>query len=146
MKHQKHLSRGVLKIRCSKNMLCNFIEITLRHGCCPVKLLYIFRTPFPKNTSGRLLLKPTNNMSVIRPIRPKGESQNGCFKKTKHTKKRTFLTPWYAHEPNLCASRVKKCSFFRKFGMLCCLETPVLRFALLPYYRRMVTLIPVKYE
>ena len=33
-------------------------------------------------------------------IRQKGESQNGCFKKTKHvkfSKKRTFLTPWYAH-------------------------------------------------
>ena len=32
-------------------------------------------------------------------IRQKGESQNGCFKKTKHAKfseKRTFLTPWYA--------------------------------------------------
>ena len=35
----------------------NFIEITLRHGCSLVNLLYIFRTPFPKNTSGRLLLK-----------------------------------------------------------------------------------------
>ena len=34
----------------------NFIEITLRHGCSPVNLLHIFRTPFPKNTSGRLLL------------------------------------------------------------------------------------------
>ena len=32
-------------------------------------------------------------------IRQKDESQNGCFKKTKHakyTEKRTFLTPWYA--------------------------------------------------
>ena len=32
----------------------------------------------------------------------KGESQNGCCKKTKHAKfseKRTFLTPWYA---NVC--------------------------------------------
>ena len=30
----------------------------------------------------------------------------------------------------------KKCSFFGKFGVLYFLETPVLRFALLPYYRR----------
>ena len=33
-------------------------------------------------------------------IRQKGESQNACFKKTKHAKfyeKWTFLTPWYAH-------------------------------------------------
>ena len=35
----------------------NFIEITLRHGCSPVNWLHIFRTPFPKNTSGRLLLE-----------------------------------------------------------------------------------------
>ena len=26
--------------------------------------------------------------------------------------------------------------FFRKFGVLCFLETPVLRFAFLPYYRQ----------
>ena len=34
----------------------NFIEITLRYGCSPENLLYIFRTPFPNNTSGWLLL------------------------------------------------------------------------------------------
>ena len=33
-------------------------------------------------------------------------------------------------------SRGKKYSFFGKFGVLCFLETPILRFALLPYYRR----------
>ena len=33
-----------------------------------------------------------------------------------------------------CISGGKKCSFFGKFGVLCFLETPVLRFALLPYY------------
>ena len=37
-------------------MLCNFIEITLRHGCSPINLLQIFRTPFPTKTSGGLLL------------------------------------------------------------------------------------------
>ena len=63
------LRKGVLKI-CSKfkgerprqsvlsiKLLCNFIEIALRHGCSPVNLLHILRTPFPKNTSGGLLLK-----------------------------------------------------------------------------------------
>ena len=62
------LGKAVLKI-CSKftgehpcrsaisiKLLCNFIEITLRHGCSPVTLLHIFRTAFHKNTSGRLLL------------------------------------------------------------------------------------------
>ena len=37
-------------------LLCNFIQITLRHGCSPVNLLHIIRTPFPNNTSGGLLL------------------------------------------------------------------------------------------
>ena len=62
------LGKGVLKI-CSKfigehpcwsaisiKLLCNFIEITLWHGCSPVNLLHIFRTPFLKSTSGWLLL------------------------------------------------------------------------------------------
>ena len=37
-------------------LLCNFIEITLRLGCSPVNLLHIFRTLFSKNTSQWLLL------------------------------------------------------------------------------------------
>ena len=41
------LVKGVPKI-CS--------EFTGEHGCFPVNLLHIFRTPFPKNTSGWLLL------------------------------------------------------------------------------------------
>ena len=36
----------------------------------------------------------------------------------------------------LCISGGKKCSFFGKLGVRCFLETPVLRFALLPDYRR----------
>ena len=34
----------------------NFTEITLRYGCSLVNLLHIFRTPFVKNTSEKLLL------------------------------------------------------------------------------------------
>ena len=34
----------------------SFFEITPQHGCSPVNLLHIFRTPFPKNTPGALLL------------------------------------------------------------------------------------------
>ena len=53
----------------TKVLLCNFIEIILRHGFSPVHLLYIFRIPFPKNSSGgslhfilesKLLLHVTN--------------------------------------------------------------------------------------
>ena len=63
------LRKGILKI-CSKftgehpcrsvisiKLLCNFIKIILWHGCSPVNLLHIFRTPFPRNTSGWLLLQ-----------------------------------------------------------------------------------------
>ena len=74
MKKQKQPSIRVLKKRYSENMqqiyrrhlnqseisvklLCSFIEITLRHGCSPVNLLHIFKTPSHKNTSGGLLLK-----------------------------------------------------------------------------------------
>ena len=53
---QKQPSRGVLRKRCSEKLLCNFFEITLRQECSPVNLLHIFRTPFPRNTSGWLLL------------------------------------------------------------------------------------------
>ena len=44
------------------------------------------------------------------------------FPKNKH-----FLSP---------DTRGKKCLFFRRFGVLCFLETPVLGFALLSNYRR----------
>ena len=63
------LGKGVLKI-CSKftgehpcrsmisiKLLCNFVEIALRHECSPINLLHIIRTPFLKKTSEWLLLK-----------------------------------------------------------------------------------------
>ena len=40
----------------NKNAYATFAEITIRHGCSPVDLLHTFRTPFPKNTTRRLLL------------------------------------------------------------------------------------------
>ena len=48
----EHPCRSVISMK----LQSNFIEITLRHGCSPLNLLHIFRTPFLKNTSGRLLL------------------------------------------------------------------------------------------
>ena len=63
----EHLCRSPISIK----LLCNFIEIARRHGCflqsnfteiafrhrCfPVNLRHILRTPFPRNTSGSLLL------------------------------------------------------------------------------------------
>ena len=48
----EHPCRSAISVK----LLCNFIEIALRHGCSPLNLLHIFRTPFTRNTSGRLLL------------------------------------------------------------------------------------------
>ena len=45
--------RSVISIK----LLYNFIEITLRHGCSSVNLLYIFKTLFPKNICRGLLLR-----------------------------------------------------------------------------------------
>ena len=43
--------------KCDSKLQSNFIEITLRHACYPVN----FQNTFPKNTSGRLLLKCAQN-------------------------------------------------------------------------------------
>ena len=44
--------------KCDFNKVaCNFVEITLRHGCSSVNLLHTIRAPFPNNNTGRLLLK-----------------------------------------------------------------------------------------
>ena len=48
----EHPYRGVIAIKLQKK----FIEIALRYRCSPVELLHILRTPFYKNTYGRLLL------------------------------------------------------------------------------------------
>ena len=74
------------------------------------------------------------NLLISSVIRQKGETQNGCFKKTRHatfSEKRTFFTP-IRTRTYVCVSGGKKCSFFGKFGVLCFFETPVLRFAFLP--------------
>ena len=65
---QVFLRKGVLKI-CRKftgehpyqsaisiKLFCNFLEIAFRRGFSPVNLVHFFRTPFPKNMSGWLLL------------------------------------------------------------------------------------------
>ena len=49
------------------------------------------------------------------------------FPKNKH-----FLPP--DTHTYVCVTGGKKCSFFGKSGVFCFLETPALRFALLPYY------------
>ena len=70
------LKKGVLKI-CSKftaehscwsvisiKLLSSFIKISLRHWCSPVNLKHIFRTLFPRNTSGGHLLNITVQWNI----------------------------------------------------------------------------------
>ena len=70
-------------------------------------------------------------------IRQKGKSQNGCFRKQSapNFPKSKHFVPSDTHT-YVCVSVGKKYSFFGKFSVLYFLETTVLRFALLPYYRR----------
>ena len=58
--------RSVISIK----LLCNFIEITFRHGCFPINLLHIFRTSFPKNTSKQLLLHMLKLLGNLLRIKP----------------------------------------------------------------------------
>ena len=74
------LEKGVLKIyrkftaehqcQISIQLQSNFIEIALRHGYYPVNFLHIFRPPFPRNTSGWLLLQGSGQSSN-KPLRDK---------------------------------------------------------------------------
>ena len=66
-------------------------------------------------------------------IRQKGKSQNGCFKKMGLSAASLCKYVWPF---SLYVSGGKKCSFLGKFGVLCFLETSVLRFVLLLYYQR----------
>ena len=54
----------------------------------------------------------------------------------KFTKKEHFLPP--DTQTYVCVTGGKKCSFIKKFDVLCFLKTSVLRFVLLPYYQRFV--------
>ena len=96
---QKQPSSGVLTKGCSENiqqiyrrtpmpkcdLQSNFIEITLWYVCCPVNLLHIFRTPFPRSTSGgntpgQLLLYFTINSSwTSKNLRINEQTSNDLF-------------------------------------------------------------------
>ena len=67
----------------------------------------------------------------------KGRISKRVFQKTKHAEfsKNEHFLPHDTHT-YVCVSGGKNYSFFGKFGVLCFLETPDLRFALLLYYRR----------
>ena len=76
-------NRSVVSIK----MLCNSIEIALRHGCFPVNLLHIFRTSFYKNTYGgcfciasHISLSWSSQENVWKKSATKGNSKGtGCM-------------------------------------------------------------------
>ena len=71
------LRKGVLKICCkftgehpcrsvtSMKLQSNLIEIALLHGCSPVNLMHIFKTPLLESTSRRLLLKILKTSNIL---------------------------------------------------------------------------------
>ena len=140
MLHEKHCCCTLLRVVVCYTML-HVAYFFLKNGILGRFSESITSKYLGKQSPGKLDgLKFTHewrvNMSSV--IRQKGEPQTGCFKKTKHAKfseKWTFLTPWYAHVRK-GVSEGNKCSFFGKLGVLCFLETLVLRFALLPYYQQ----------
>ena len=83
----EHPCRSAISIKFQKN----FIEITLRHGCSPVNLLYIFRTPFPKKTSGGLLLAQSKTTTVKL-------AHITSTKRTRLYTKQTTILRCYAHQ------------------------------------------------
>ena len=98
-----------------------------------VKILFqiVFQEKYPVVTSTSLIspfLHHGKNRSCMKVMKwssrwKKGKKAN--LKMGVSTKQSTYV----------CVSGGKKCSFFGKFDVLCFYETPVLRFALLPYYR-----------
>ena len=74
---------------------------------------------------------------LLCPIKVKGRISKRVFARNRSMpnfpKKEHFLPP--DTHTYVCVSGGKKCSFFEKFAVLCLLETSVLRFALLSYYR-----------
>ena len=87
----EHPCQSVISVK----LQSNFIEIAPRHGCSPVNLLHIFRTPFFKNTSGCLLLFIYKGLLVQ-------DANLMLFIKIKKVKKnlewKTFFNtrPWWA--------------------------------------------------
>ena len=77
--------------------------------------------------------KNTSQKGTSSVIRLNGVSQTGVSRKqsTVNFRKNEHFLPLDTHT-YVCVSGSEKYSFFGKFGVLCFLETPVLRFTLLP--------------
>ena len=82
-------------------MQSNFVEITFWHGYSAVNLLHIFRTLFPKNTSGGLLLNNLDTKAAlntkITEVENKLPDTNILIKKTNYNAKITEINPLSAN-------------------------------------------------
>ena len=76
-------------------------EITLSKRCSPIKLLHIFRTLFPKDTSGGLLLNNLDTKAAlntkITQVENKLPDTNILIKKTNYNAKITEINPLSAN-------------------------------------------------
>ena len=136
-------------------MACNFIKKRFQHRRFSANIAKIIRTAPAILQNSQHIKIPIIKRDVVRTpqtsemeslARQKGEFQNACFKETKYakfSKKQTFL-PLDTHT-YVRVSRGKKCSFFGKFYVLSFLQRPILKFALLPYYRRIISSLAVNY-
>ena len=79
----------------------NFIKIALWYVCSPVFLVHIFRTLFPKNTSGGLLLNNLDTKAAlntkITEVENKLPDTNILIKKTNYNAKITEINPLSAN-------------------------------------------------
>ena len=124
-------------------------EITLRHGSYPVHFCCIFsehlfvgttldgcfRSNKPRKYSAAAQTYSENNARIFY-----YSAKNNLYRSSGSMvyTRRCFNIYKTSSRRLTCVSGGKNCSFFGKFGVLCLLETPVLRFVLLPYYRRFV--------
>ena len=78
-------------------------------------------------------------------INENGQSLNWFYKKTKARQifRKTNIFLHHDTRTSVCVSEYKKRSFSGKFGLLCFFITLVLRLALLPHYRRFVSLVVI---
>ena len=117
---QTETGKGVLKI-CSKftgehpcesaisiMFLCSLTEIALQHGCSPVNLLHIFRTPFSKSTSGWLLHSKQLPVLILKSPQVSRSYESTFFPPCKKTCSRTKIRSIYKIDKNQIKPKQKK--------------------------------------
>ena len=133
-----HEGRTHRKSGCLEENQMNFLKIlvftldssqSLRYD--RLRLHFFQMSIFQSNTG-------QNGLNHLVSNKGKGRILKRVFQENKARQiflKRNISYPLDTHT-YVCVSLGKKSSIFEKFGAPCLFETPILRFALLPYYRR----------